>query len=119
MKEDVKNMKKFLAGSTKVMKVKPSQDKGKVVSQIDNHEDTTRQERKGGSKKVSKTWAQVISNFANREGEVNVRVGNMQDRESKEMQDRETNIIIKGVKYYGKNICTLDLARDLLKDKLL
>ena len=43
----------------------------------------------------------------------------MQDRESKERHDRETNIIIKGVKDYGKNECTLDLARDFLKDKLL
>jgi hypothetical protein len=42
----------------------------------------------------------------------------MQDRESKERHDRATNIIIKGVKDYGKNECTLDLARDFLKDKL-
>lgn len=67
---------------------------------------------------VSKTWAQVISNYANRKGETNIRVSNMQDRESKEKQDRATSIIIKAVKDYGKND-TLDLARDFLKDKLL
>jgi len=37
----------------------------------------------------------------------------------KERQNRTANIIIKGVKDYGKNECTLDLARDFLKDKLL
>jgi hypothetical protein len=42
----------------------------------------------------------------------------MQDRESKERQDRTTNIIIKGVKDHEKNECTIDLARDFLKDKL-
>jgi hypothetical protein len=96
--------------------VKSSQDKGKVVTQIDNHEETSREERKGDSAKLSKTWAQVISNPAKREGETNIQ-DNMQDRESKE-RHRETNIIIKGVKDYGKNECTLDLPRDFLKDKL-
>lgn len=43
----------------------------------------------------------------------------MQDREAKERQNRETNIIIEGVKDYGKNECTLDLGRDFFKDKLL
>ena len=67
MKADVQNMKKFVVESTKVVNVKPSQDKGKVVSQIDNHEKKEREESKGGSKKVSKNWAQVIRNYANRE----------------------------------------------------
>jgi len=43
----------------------------------------------------------------------------MQDREDKERQNRATNIIIKGVKNYGKNECTLDFAREFLKNKLL
>jgi hypothetical protein len=43
----------------------------------------------------------------------------MQDREIKERQVRAANIIIKGVRDYGKNECTLDLASDFLKDKLL
>jgi hypothetical protein len=50
--------------------------------------------------------------------EKNIQVDNMQYRERKKEQDRETNIIVKGVKDYGKNECTLDLARDILKDKL-
>lgn len=90
-----------------------------MIAQIDNHEEKEREERKGDSTKVSKTWAQVISNSANKEGETNIQVDNMQDREGKERQKRVANIIIKGVKDYGKNECTLDLARDLLKDKLL
>jgi hypothetical protein len=104
--------------NTEVMKAKPSQDKGKVVIQIDNNEETSKEERKGNSAKLSKTWAQITSNPAKREGERNIQVDNMQDRESKERHDRATNIIIKGVKDYGKNECTLDLARDFLKDKL-
>jgi len=111
-------MKKIAVENTEVMNVKPSQDKGKVVAQIDNNEETSREERKGDSVKLSKTWAQVISNSAKREGETNIQVDNMQDRERKERQDRTTSKIIKGVKDYGKNECTLDLARDFLKDKL-
>jgi hypothetical protein len=110
MKEEVQNMKKFAVENTKVMKVKPSQDKGKVVTQIDNNEETSREERKGDSAKLSKTWAQIISNSAKREGETNIHVDNMQYRESKKGPDRATNIIVKGVKDYGKNECTFDLA---------
>ena len=43
----------------------------------------------------------------------------MQDREIKERQNRAANIIIKGMKNHGKNECTIDLARNFLKDKLL
>ena len=43
----------------------------------------------------------------------------MQDREIKERKVRETNIIIKGVREYGKKECTLDLASEFLKDKFL
>jgi hypothetical protein len=42
-------------------------------------------------------------------------VDNMQDREIKERQDRATNIIVNGVKDYGKNECNVDLARDYVK----
>jgi hypothetical protein len=119
MKVEVQNMKKIAVENTKVMNAKPSKDRGKEVTQIDdNNEETSREERKGDSAKLSKTWAQIISNPAKREGERNIQVENMQDRERKERHDRETNIIIKGVKDYGKNECTLDLARDFLKDKL-
>ena len=43
----------------------------------------------------------------------------MQDREGKERQNKAANTIIKGVKDYRKNECTLDLAKDFLKDELL
>ena len=43
-----------------------------------------RKQEKKGNEKVSKTWAQVISNSANKEGETNIQVDNMQDREDKE-----------------------------------
>jgi len=118
MKAEVQNMKKFAVENTEVMNAKPPQDKGKAVAQIDNNEETSREGRKEDPTKLSKTWAQVVGNSAKREGETNTQVNNMQDRESKERLDRATNIIIKGVKEYGKNECTLDLARDFLKDKL-
>eukprot|EP00253_Pinus_taeda_P032593 PITA_32593 len=119
MKADVQNIKKSVVESTEVTNAKSSQDKGKAIAQIDNHEEKAREERKGDSTKVSKTYAQVISNSANKEEETNIQVDNMQDREGKEKQNRTANIIIKGVKDYGKNECTFDLARDFLKDKLL
>jgi hypothetical protein len=43
----------------------------------------------------------------------------MQDREIKDRQVRVANIIIKGVREYGKNECTLDLVSEFLKDKFL
>jgi hypothetical protein len=43
----------------------------------------------------------------------------MQSRQNKERQGRATNIIIKGVREYGKNERTLDLTSEFLKDKLL
>jgi hypothetical protein len=45
MKAEVQNMKKFVVENTEVMNVKPSQDKGKVVAQI-NNEETSREKRK-------------------------------------------------------------------------
>ena len=72
MKEDVKNMKKITVENTEVMNAKPSQYEGKVVAQIDNNEEISREERKEDSAKLSKTWAQVISNSAKREGEANI-----------------------------------------------
>jgi hypothetical protein len=77
-------MKKNAVENTEVLNVKPSQDKGRVVTQIDNNEETSREERKGDSAKLSKTWAQIISNPAKREGERNIQVDNMQDGERKE-----------------------------------
>ena len=43
---------------------------------------------------------------------------NKQEKETKERQDKATNIRIKGVRDYGKNECTLELASDFLKDRL-
>jgi hypothetical protein len=55
MKAEVQNMKKFVVENTKAMNAKPCQDKGKVVAQIDNNEETSREEWKGDSAKLSKT----------------------------------------------------------------
>ena len=52
-----------------------------MISQIENHEEKASEERKRDSTKVSKTWAQVISNYVNKERETNIQVDNMQDRE--------------------------------------
>ena len=43
------------------MNAKPSQDKGKVVGQIENHEETAREKRKGGSTKVSKLGLKLLA----------------------------------------------------------
>ena len=53
MKVEVKNMKKFAVENTEVMNAKPSQDKGKVVAQLENNEETSREERKRDSAKLS------------------------------------------------------------------
>ena len=68
--------------------------------------------------KKSKTWAQVTRKPANREKEKEAsnQGDNKQGKETKERQDKATNIIIKGVRDYGKNECTPELANDFLKD---
>jgi hypothetical protein len=78
-----------------------------------------RDEEKRDLTKHSKTWTQILSNSASMEKETNRQGDDMQDREIKERQVRETNIIIEGVREYGKKECTLDLASEFLKDKLL
>lgn len=79
MKANVKNIKKFVVESTEAVNVKSSQDKGKMIAQINNHAENAREETKGDSTKVSKTWAQVISNYANKEGGTNIQGDNMQE----------------------------------------
>ena len=55
MKADVQNIKKSVVESTEVVNVKSSQDKGKMIARINNHEENAREETKGDSTKVSKT----------------------------------------------------------------
>ncbi|XP_057854166.2 uncharacterized protein LOC131064153 [Cryptomeria japonica] len=52
----------------------------------------------------------------NREKSTNTQVGRIKEKEFKEMQDREANLIIKGVKEYGEKEHTLHLASDFLRD---
>jgi hypothetical protein len=102
-----------------VMNSKTSKVEGKTIEQSDTHGGKAREEEKRDFTKNSKTWAQVIRNPANMEKETNSQGGNMQDREIKERQVRASNIIIKGLREYGKNECTLDLTSEFFKDKLL
>jgi hypothetical protein len=101
------------------MNSKTSKAEGKTIEQADTQGMKARDEEKIDLTKNSKTWAQVFSNYASMEKETNNQGDDMQDREIKERQVRAANIIIKGVEEYGKNECTLDLASEFLKDKLL
>ena len=64
-----------------------------------------REAENGGSTKNSRTWAQVISKHANieKDKEASNEGDNKQGNETKKRQVRATNIIIKGVREYGKN----------------
>lgn len=95
-----------------MLNLKSSQNKGKVIAQVGNHEVKVREEKKEGFTKDSKTWTQVISKFSNANKY-------MQYSAIKERAINAANVIVKGVKYYGKNECTLDLASDFLNGKLL
>ena len=74
-----------------------------------------REAKNGGFTKNSITWARVISKPTNMEKE---KESSNQGKETKEKQDKATNIRIKDVRDYGKNECTPELASDFLKDKL-
>jgi hypothetical protein len=101
------------------MNSKTPKAQGKTCEQAYNHGVEARDEDKGDFTKNSKTWAQVISNSSHKKKETQSQGDDMQGRENKERQGRATNIIIKGVREYGKNECTLDLASEFLKDELL
>jgi hypothetical protein len=102
-----------------VMNSKTPKDEGKIGEQAHIHGVKARDEEKKDFTKKSKTWAQVIINFAHMEKETHNQGDDMESREKKERQGRATNIIIKSVREYGKNEHTLDLTSEFLKDKLL
>ena len=99
------------------MNSKTSKEEGKAVAQTNNQGVKGREEEKGRS--TEKTWAQVVSKSAINLGEANIKVNTIHDNEIKERQVRAANIIIKGVRDYGENEGTLDLARDFLSDMML
>ena len=101
------------------MNSKTSKVEGKTIEQEDTQGTKARDEEKRDLTKHSKTWTQILSNFASMGKETNRQGDDMQDREIKERQVRATNIIIKGVREYGEKECTLNLASEFLKDKLL
>ena len=117
MRDTWKSVKYDAGESSGGMNSKTSKEEGKVVAQTNNQGVKGREEEKGRSKE--KTWAQVVSKSAINLGEANIQVNTIQDNEIRERQVRATNIIIKGVRDYGENEGTLDLARDFLSDMML
>lgn len=89
---------------------------GKISLQADLHEVKGKEVEKRSFPKGSKTWAQISDNSTNKGVEENVLVGNGQDKELKERQGRATNVIIKGVKEFGRDEHTLVLASDFVRD---
>jgi hypothetical protein len=102
-----------------VMNSKTPKVEGKTGEQAHIHGVKAKDEEKRDFTKIFKTWAQVNSNFAHMEKETDSQGDDMQSRENKERQGRAANIIIKGVREYGKNERTLDLTSEFMKDKLL
>ena len=102
-----------------VMNSKTPKVEGKTSEQAYIHGVKAKDKEKRDCTKNSKTWVQVINNSAHMEKEILSQGDDMQSRENKERQGRAANIIIKGVREYGKNKRTLDLTSEFLKDKLL
>ena len=117
MKDAWKSMKDEVGESSGRMDSKTSKEEGKVVAQTNNQGVKGREEDKGRSTK--KMWAQVVSKSTINVGEANIQGNTIQDDEISERQVRAANIIIKGVRDYGENEGTLDLARDFLSDMML
>jgi hypothetical protein len=101
------------------MNSKTTKAEGKTGEQAYTHGMKARDEEKRDFTKKVKTWAQVTGNSAHMEKEIHSQGDDMECRENKERQGRAANIIIKGVREYGKNERTLDLTSEFLKDKLL
>jgi hypothetical protein len=101
------------------MNSKTSKVEGKTIEQAHTQGTKARDEEKRDLTKHSKTWTQILSNSSSMEKETNMQGDSMQEREIKERQVRAANIIIKGVREYGKKKCTLNLSSEFLKDKLL
>ena len=120
MKVDWQIMKELAGEERGVLNHKTPNVEGKTDEQTNNQGMKVREAENGGSTKNSRTWTQVISKHANieKEKEASNQGDNKQGNETKERQVRATNIIIKGVREYGKNECTPELASDFLKDML-
>ena len=116
MKDAWQSMKDEAGESSGRMDSKTSKEEGEAVAQTNNQGVKGREEEKGRS--TEKTWAQVVSKSAINVGEANIQGNTIQDDEIKERQVRAANIIIKGVRDYGENEGTLDLARDFLSDMM-
>ena len=110
MKDVGKIREDFAVEIREGMNSKTPKDEGKMGEQAYTHGVKARDEEKRDFTKNSKTWAQVISNSAHMEKETHSQGDNMQGRENKERQGRAANIIIKGVREYGKNERTLYLT---------
>lgn len=61
MKTELQNINKFAVENIEAINAKTFHDKGKVVAQINNHEETSREERKGDSAKLPKTWVKLLA----------------------------------------------------------
>ena len=68
--------------------------------------------------KEAKSWAQVVNEPSIEQKEVIQKQIKRQIREEKEIQERDVNIIIKGLKDYGECEKTEILTHDFLRDKL-
>jgi transketolase len=119
LKDSRRIRKYFVVEIREVVNSKTPKDEGKTCEQAYTHGVKARDEEKKDFTKISKTWAHVISNSANMQKETHSQGDDIQDKENKEIKSRETYIIIKGVREYGKNECTLDLASEFLKEKWL
>lgn len=93
-----------------------SQAVGNKPCQVDFPSVKESEGAKRNHSKDLKSWTQSRDKFTNKEVEANTRDSNTQGREIKERQSKATNVIIKGVKEYGRGEHNLDLARDFLRD---
>ena len=117
MKDAWKSMKDEAWESSGRMDSKTSKEEGKAVAQTNNHGVKGREEEKERS--IEKTWEKNVSKSSINLGEANTQGNTIHDDEIRERKVRAENIIIKGVRDYGENEGTLDLARDFLRDKML
>lgn len=66
----------------------------------------------------AKSWTQVVRGSSDTQRDDIEKQVRRQLREEKDRNDRTMNVIVKGLKDYGENETTKELARDFFKDEL-
>lgn len=111
-------MKESIATKNDVIFSKETQVDTQVSQQTDLSKEKAKNNSRKDDPKEIKDSAEDANSYIKTKEEEDASARRAQERENKEIKDRETNFIIMGIRDYGNNESTLNSTRDFLKEKL-